>query len=372
MSFKRSLLAGLAVLALAGSATPATLTPPNLTAAVTVNSGDLFLVWPVGTGGPLEQIQWSVLKSNMQAALGSAYLQVSNNLSDLASPSTARSNLGLGTAATVSTGTAGGVLCLLNTACSWTSSQNFTAPVFTPAATTSAAGFNIAPTAATPTTPNNGDFWLTSSALNVRIGGTTQALLGAANNLSDLASAPTARTNLGLGGAATLNVGTGAGTVAAGNDSRITGALQGSNNLSDVANAATARANIGVAYGNTAGTVAQGNDSRFGGPTQNSQSAGYTLALTDAGGQVYHPSSDTTARTWVIPANGSVAFPIGSKVELVNDCSAGVITLNITTDTLVWFPAGTTGGGRSIAACGAATLTKVTATRWVLWGVGIS
>ena len=41
-----------------------------------------------------------------------------------------------------------------------------------------------------------------------------------ANNLSDLASASGARTNLGLGGAAVLSVGTTAGTVAAGNDSR--------------------------------------------------------------------------------------------------------------------------------------------------------
>lgn len=46
--------------------------------------------------------------------------------------------------------------------------------------------------------------------------------LVAANNLSDLASISTARTNIGLHGAALLDVGTSSGTVAAGDDSRIT------------------------------------------------------------------------------------------------------------------------------------------------------
>lgn len=112
-------------------------------------------------------------------------------------------------------------------------------------------------------------------------------------------------------------------------------------------------------------------DGRFGGVTQNSKSAAYGLALSDAGGQIYHPSADTTARTWTIPANSSVAFPIGTKIDLVNDCSAGIVTVAITTDTLVWFTSGST-GSRALAACGEATLSKVTSTRWVITGVGLS
>lgn len=65
-------------------------------------------------------------------------------------------------------------------------------------------------------------------------------------NLADLTDAVEARENLALGDSATKNVGTTIDTVAAGNDSRITGAAQKAANLSDLASAATARTNLSL------------------------------------------------------------------------------------------------------------------------------
>ena len=104
---------------------------------------------------------------------------------------------------------------------------------------------------------------------------------------------------------------------------------------------------------------------------QNSQSAAYTLQLTDIGKHVLHPSADTTARTFTIPANSSVAFPIGSAVTIVNQNGAGVITISITTDTMRLAGAGTT-GNRTLAANGIATVVKVTATEWIISGTGLT
>lgn len=109
----------------------------------------------------------------------------------------------------------------------------------------------------------------------------------------------------------------------------------------------------------------------YAGIPQNSQSAAYTMVLADANKHIYHPSADTTARTWTIDSNANVAYPIGTAITFDNDTSAGVITLAITADTLVWLPSGGT-GSRSIAANGQATALKVTATRWHLTGVGIT
>lgn len=104
---------------------------------------------------------------------------------------------------------------------------------------------------------------------------------------------------------------------------------------------------------------------------QNSQSAAYTLVLADSGKSIYHPSADTTARTWTIPANASVAYPIGTAFTFINDTSAGAITIEITSDTLVLAGAGTT-GSRTLAANGMATAIKMTSTRWMISGTGLT
>jgi hypothetical protein len=124
--------------------------------------------------------------------------------------------------------------------------------------------------------------------------------------------------------------------------------------------------------GNLSNCTADGTNSvGFKNIPQNSQSAAYTLVIGDAGKHIYHPSADTTARTWTIPANASVAYPIGTAVTFVNDTSAGVITIAITTDTLVLAGAGTT-GSRTLAANGVATAIKVTSTRWIISGAGLT
>ncbi|EDZ4567930.1 TPA: phage tail protein [Salmonella enterica subsp. enterica serovar Salford] len=95
------------------------------------------------------------------------------------------------------------------------------------------------------------------------------ARLAKERNLADLTNIPLARQSLQLGNSATLNVGTTANTVAAGNDSRITGAMQKDQNLADVPDKVLARQSLQLGdsatrnVGTTPDTVAAGDDSRI-------------------------------------------------------------------------------------------------------------
>ena len=94
--------------------------------------------------------------------------------------------------------------------------------------------------------------------------------------------------------------------------------------------------------------------------------ATYTLAFGDEGGIIAH--SGATALTITIPANASVAFPVGTAVTIVNEPSAANVTVSITTDTLNRGD-GTAGtGNRTIAANCVCTLIKTTSTSWIITG----
>lgn len=102
----------------------------------------------------------------------------------------------------------------------------------------------------------------------------------------------------------------------------------------------------------------------------NSQSAAYTLVLADSGKAILHPSTDANARTFTIPANGSVAYAIGTALTFINMTSQ-VVTIAITTDTMYLAGSGTT-GSRSLAQYGVATAIKMTSTTWIINGSGLT
>ncbi len=117
--------------------------------------------------------------------------------------------------------------------------------------------------------------------------------------------------------------------------------------------------------------VAGSNNIGYIGIPQNPQSANYTLTLSDAGKHILHPSADTTARTFTIPANSAVAYPIGTAITFVNQNGAGTVTIAITTDTMRLAGAGTT-GSRTLTANGVATALKITATEWIISGTNLT
>jgi hypothetical protein len=101
----------------------------------------------------------------------------------------------------------------------------------------------------------------------------------------------------------------------------------------------------------------------------NSQSAAYTLVLADSGKTIFHPVADDNARTFTIPANSSVAYPVGTVISFVN--LQNTVTIAITTDTMYLANDGDT-GNRTLAEYGMASAMKVASTTWIISGSGLT
>ena len=204
-------------------------------AGVAISVGD-HIVFNQNSASPLQSSYFDVIVSAdaVQSVYGrtgvvTGLLDASNNLSDIGTVATARTNLGLGTAATSASTdflTVANNLSDLNNA--GTARTNL--GLGTSATTASTDYLAVA--------NNLSDVTAATARTNLGLGtaATTASTdyLAVSNNLSDV-TASTARTNLGLGTAATT---------------ASTDYLAVSNNLSDLNNAGTARTNLGL------GTVA--------------------------------------------------------------------------------------------------------------------
>lgn len=101
------------------------------------------------------------------------------------------------------------------------------------------------------------------------------------------------------------------------------------------------------------------------------KSIDYIIELTDGGKHILHPSSDTSERTYTIPANTTTPFAIGTTVTFINQSAAGKLIISIDTDTMRLAGLGNT-GSRNLTSNGIATAIKLTNTEWIISGVNLT
>lgn len=103
------------------------------------------------------------------------------------------------------------------------------------------------------------------------------------------------------------------------------------------------------------------------------QDSAYTLVLSDAGKGILHTNS--TAYAWTIPPNSSVAFPLGTVVQLVNFGSGNITVTRGVGVTLRRFDgSGTTVADADVTLSGGSvcTIFKYTSDVWFIWGNGLA
>jgi hypothetical protein len=198
--------------------------------------------------------------------------------------------------------------------------------------------------------PANGEYLPAANTIGWATNGTQRATINATGNV--VINAPTAGNTLAL-------------STFAGSSALVINAPASGTTVAPLVVNSFATNGLSIQAGDQAGNLW---DVGWRDTPQNSFSTAYTLALADRGKQLLAVGG---AYTITIPANASVAFPIGTVISIVNPIGSSPKTIAITTDTLNWSPTGAA-GSRTLAAAGVATLLKIAATIWYVTGVGIS
>lgn len=146
--------------------------------------------------------------------------------------------------------------------------------------------------------------------------------------------------------------------------------------------AGAAAANLGFNPANVAGDTFTGAVKMSGTPTSlgttdlgfrgvplTTHDATYTFVIDDAGKGALHTSG--SAHTWTIPPVGTVAYPVGSTIVLVNT-GAGAVTVARGAGVALRIAGASTDGSKTLAQYGIATLFMPVSDSWYISGAGVS
>jgi hypothetical protein len=98
--------------------------------------------------------------------------------------------------------------------------------------------------------------------------------------------------------------------------------------------------------------------------------ASITFALSDRGKHYFKTSS--TPRTWTVPANATVAFPIGTAITLINASGTGAVTLALAGGVSMTQASTGSTGNRTLGANAVATIIKTGTDSWYISGAGVT
>lgn len=166
---------------------------------------------------------------------------------------------------------------------------------------------------------------------------------------------------------------TGNGTVLNFDSAVVTAAAKGVLNQSTIALMRTALGLAGaalLAVGTTAGTVAAGNDSRFSVLGQSDKTGSGNFVDGDQGCLVRQIGAGTN--TFTIQPSSSIAFPVRAVIQGRNSIGSGALTIARGAGVALYVNGGTTSANATVAAGGVFTLIQEALDSWVITGVGVS